>query len=213
MSADVIRAFNTTSAVTTWRLGAWSDTTGHPATVAFFEQRFAAARTTEQPQTFWLSQSADLENMRPDSFVASAVTVEDDDALDFTIAADQVNAICWLSPGPQQVLGTLGGEWIVRSDGPVLTPTDIDVKRQTAHGGYTMLLSHNPQGEWCRYTAPGEWSNFTVHGDACRLRLSYIGTIFFAAWAVQFVPAAAVIIIVRKLIKHVRRRRASSVRS
>ncbi len=32
------------------------------------------------------------------------------------------------------LIGTAGGEWTVRSSGSVLTPTDIDVKRQTAYG-------------------------------------------------------------------------------
>ncbi len=58
-----------TTGETKWSLGAWSETTGWPATVGFFEQRFMAARTSTQPQTFWGSQSADLENMRADSFV------------------------------------------------------------------------------------------------------------------------------------------------
>ncbi|MGE0255081.1 MAG: hypothetical protein AB7N54_13060 [Alphaproteobacteria bacterium] len=133
-TVDVRRAFASTGTTTAWRLGAWSDESGHPRAVAFFEQRLVAAATTAQPQTFWASQSADLENMRPDSYVSSAVAVEDDDALDFTIAADEVNAIVWLSPGRELVLGTVGGEWVVRAQGPVLTPTDIDVKRQTAHG-------------------------------------------------------------------------------
>lgn len=133
-TVDIRRAFASTGTTTAWRLGAWSDETGHPRAIAFFEQRLVAAATATQPQTFWASQSADLENMRPDSHEGGAVAVEDDDALDFTIAADEVNAILWLSPGRELVLGTVGGEWVVRAQGPVLTPTDIDVKRQTAHG-------------------------------------------------------------------------------
>jgi hypothetical protein len=131
---DIRRAFNATSATSKWRLGAWSQTTGFPATVGFFEQRFGAARTTKQPQKFWLSQSADIENMRPDSFVESEVAVEDDDALDFQIAADQANAIQWLASTKQLALGTSGGLWIGESDGAVLTPNDIQVRRQTTNG-------------------------------------------------------------------------------
>lgn len=134
VTADVKRAFNAATASADWRLGSWSATTGYPATVTFFEQRFCAARTTRQPQTFWLSQSADLENMRPDSY-ASGVLVEDDDALDFTIAADQANVIQWLSPGQQLALGTSGGAWVAESDGPILTPSDIQVRRQVTNGG------------------------------------------------------------------------------
>lgn len=45
-----------------------------------------------------------------------------------------MNAIQWLSPGLQLVVGTTGGEWIPTSNGAVITPTDIDVKRHTKHG-------------------------------------------------------------------------------
>lgn len=134
VSVDVRRDFNATTTTTDWRLGAWSATTGYPSSVGFYEQRIVFAATANQPQTFWLSQSADLENMRPDSFVSGAVQVEDDDALDFTMAADQVNAIRWLSGGKQLFIGTVGGEWLVTSDGAFITPSDIEVKQQTTHG-------------------------------------------------------------------------------
>lgn len=131
VTADVKSNFGGMAAEADWRLGAWSATTGYPGAIAFFEQRLGFAGTTHQPQTFWLSQSGDFENMRPDDGSGS---VEDDDALDYTISADQVNAIRWMAPGQKLFMGTVGGEWLVQSDGPLLTPTDIDVKRQTAFG-------------------------------------------------------------------------------
>ena len=134
VKANVQRAFAATTATANWSLGAWSDGRGYPAVVTFFEQRLVWASTTALPQSFWMSQSADLENMRPDSFESGAVEVQDDDALDFTIAADQVNAIRWMSPGRQLILGTSGGEWSVTSDGPVVTPGDIEVKRESTNG-------------------------------------------------------------------------------
>src|SRR3546814_1940671 len=76
--------------------------------------------------------SSDL-NMRPDSFEENAIDVQDDDGLDFTIAAYEVNASRWMSPGRQLILGTSGGEWSVTSDGPVVTPTDIEVKRESTN--------------------------------------------------------------------------------
>ncbi|NIA66969.1 hypothetical protein HBA54_00005, partial [Pelagibius litoralis] len=65
--------------------------------------------------------------------------VQDDDGLDFTIAADQVNAIRWMSPGRQLILGTSGGEWSVTSDGPVLTPLDLAVRRESTNGSANIL--------------------------------------------------------------------------
>lgn len=139
VKADVKRNFGNANATANWRLGAWSAGRGYPSVVTFFEQRLVWANTKSQPQSFWMSQSGDLEKMRPDSFEGGAIEVQDDDGLDFTIAADQVNAIRWMSPGRQLILGTSGGEWSVTSDGPVLTPLDLTVRRESTNGSANTL--------------------------------------------------------------------------
>lgn len=136
---DIKRGFATTNADVRWKLGAWSATTGHPQVATFFEQRLYVAATSGQPQTLWASQTADFEVFSPDSPDATSgnwdETVEDDDSLDYTISADDVNAIRWLSAGEDSLaIGTSGGEWIPRAVGAVLTPSDITVRRQTKHG-------------------------------------------------------------------------------
>lgn len=133
VTVDVIRAFNATTATATWSLGAWSETSGYPGALTFFEQRFYAAGTGTRPQTIWGSQSADIENMRPDSYDTST-TIEDDDGFAYTIAADDVNTIRWLKPSKALVIGTVGGEWIADSAGASITPTDIVIRRQTGYG-------------------------------------------------------------------------------
>ncbi len=151
--ADVRKDFEATpTAVTTWRLGAWSGTTGYPQVSSFFEQRLYVAATSDQPQTFWASQTADFENFKPDDDTG---TIEADDALNFTLSANDVNAIRWLSAGEDTlVIGTEGGEWVPASSssGAVITPLDITVRRQTTHGsaqiqpvriGSTVLFSQN----------------------------------------------------------------------
>lgn len=132
--ADVGKDFEATpTAQTTWQIGAWSETTGYPQVGAFYEQRLYAAATTDQPQTFWASQTADFENMAPDN--QGDGTVADDDALNYTLSADSVNAIRWMSAGENTLaIGTTGGEWVPSSQGAVLTPSDITVRRQTTHG-------------------------------------------------------------------------------
>ena len=138
VKVDIKRNFLSTNADTRWRLGSWSETTGYPAVGAFYEQRLTAANTTDQPQTFWMSNTGDFENHSPDSENTSGNwdgTVQDDDSIDFEISADNVNAIRWLSAGEDTLsIGTSGGEWIPKSDGIVLTPSDISVRRQTTHG-------------------------------------------------------------------------------
>ena len=135
VTVDVKHDFATANATAKWRLGAWSETTGYPSSGAFFEQRLFAANTTNQPQTLWASQSADFELHRPDSDPSTPDvfdgTVEDDDAIDYTISADDVNAIFWMSAGEDTLtIGSAGGEWVPSSVGAVLTPSDISVKRQ-----------------------------------------------------------------------------------
>ena len=138
VTVDVERTFSVTTAETDWRLGSWSGTTGYPSTGAFFEQRLYVAGNTDQPQTFWASQTGNFEVHSPDSDPTVGTfdgTVQDDDALDFTISADNVNAIRWMSAGEDTLsIGTTGGEWVPSSTGAVITPSDITVRRQTTHG-------------------------------------------------------------------------------
>lgn len=132
VTVHVKKDFGATTGDTRWQLGSWSETTGYPQAAVFFEQRLYVAATTDQPQTFWASQTGDFENFKPDD---DADVVEADDALNFTLAADDVNAIRWLSANEDAlVIGTAGGEWVPTSDGIVITPLDINVRRQTAHG-------------------------------------------------------------------------------
>jgi hypothetical protein len=136
VTVHVKEAFAATTADTRWRLGSWSETTGYPQAASFFEQRLYVGGTSDQPQTFWASQTADFVNFRPDD---GAGTIEADDALDFTLSADNVNAIRWISAGEDTLaIGTEGGEWIPTANGLVITPLDITVRRQTTHGSARM---------------------------------------------------------------------------
>lgn len=113
-----------------WRLGTWSDTTGWPHAATFAQQRLIPVRTTAQPQTIWGSQTGDIENFRPDSFVEGAVTVEDTDALDYTLASEEVSTINWIVGARRLLIGTASGQWLISSRGPVLTPSDFNAEQQ-----------------------------------------------------------------------------------
>ena len=130
--AEVSIAFANASAITAWQLGAFSDTTGHPSCVTFFEQRLVFAGTTDQPQTIFFSKSGDYENM--DANIGS--TVADDDAIIYTIASNQVNAIRFMTSTRTLILGTAGGEFTVSGGGTdsAVTPTNILIKKQSNHG-------------------------------------------------------------------------------
>ena len=128
VDATVNKNFAAHTAETRWSLGAFSDTTGFPSAVAFFEQRLFFAGTTEQPQTIFASRSGDFENFSPSALDDGAITV--------TIATDQVNSIRWLSPGQKMAIGTAGGEFTFSSSGneEAVTPTNLRVLRQGTRG-------------------------------------------------------------------------------
>ena len=79
---DIKSDFDDTSAVTDWKLGSFSDTTGHPSSVSFFEQRLVFAGSTNEPQTLYFSKSGDYENM--------TAGTDADDAMIYTIASKWV---------------------------------------------------------------------------------------------------------------------------
>lgn len=122
--------FAASSAETTWRLGAFSGTTGYPSTVQFFEQRLFFAGTASQPQTIFGSRSGDFEKFTPGAL--------DDAAIQVTIATDEVNTIRWLSAGSVMAVGTAGGEFTLSSssDQEAVTPTNIRVVRQGTRGSH-----------------------------------------------------------------------------
>ena len=128
----IIKDTNSGSASTDWALGAFSDTTGYPSCVTFYEQRLVFAATQHQPQTLFFSKSGDYENMDENR----GGTIADDDAIIYTIASNQVNAIRFLSSTRTLIVGTVGGEFSVSgggTDDPV-TPTNILIKKQSNHG-------------------------------------------------------------------------------
>jgi hypothetical protein len=130
--ATCIDSPSSASASTDFALGSFSDTTGHPSCVTFFEQRLVFAGTKDQPQTIFFSKSGDYENM-DDNYHG---TVADDDAIIYTIASNQVNAIRFMTATRTLIIGTAGGEFTVSGGtaDTAITPTNILIKKQSNHG-------------------------------------------------------------------------------
>lgn len=133
VTISIKSTFGGTAAVTTWRLGAWSDTTGWPGAVTFHEERLFLANSKLQPQTLWASVSGAYESFAPTG--ADGIT-KDDHGLNFTIADDRVNAIRWMSAGKSLALGTTGGEFNLTASSlnEALTPSNVTVRRETTNG-------------------------------------------------------------------------------
>ena len=127
----ITTAFANTNAITEWQLGAYSDTTGFPRAVSFFEQRLIYGGSTDFPQTIWASQSGLYDNF--DVGDSSAA-----DSFIYTIAANKVNVIRYLAPARDLIIGTAGGEFQVgRPTGEPLKPDNVNIKQQTSYGSHT----------------------------------------------------------------------------
>ena len=132
VTIEILKDTGSSSSSTDWSLGAFSDTTGHPSCVTFFEQRLVFAATLSQPQTLFFSKSGDYENLDENR----GGTIADDDAIIYTIASNQVNAIRFMTSTRTLILGTAGGEFTVSGGGTdvAITPTNILIKKQSNNG-------------------------------------------------------------------------------
>ena len=104
-----------------------SGANNRPSVVSFFEQRLVFGNTNNNPQTLFFSKNGDYDNFE--------VGTNDDDALIYTIASNQVNAIRYLSATRVLTVGTSGGEYVLTStnDGPV-TPTTTLIRKYSNYG-------------------------------------------------------------------------------
>ena len=105
-----------------------SGSNNRPSCVSFYEQRLAFAGTNNNPQTIWFSKAGDYENF--------TTGTNADDAMIYTIASNQVNAIRYLKAQRTLVVGTSGGEFTVSADGTdaSITPTNVTIKKQSSYG-------------------------------------------------------------------------------
>ncbi len=136
VTVSLTEAIGATTATAVWKLGLWSDTTGYPGCVAFYEDRLGWAGSTGAPGRFDFSKTGDYENMATTAYDTSA-TVADDNALSFTLSSSDVQVVRWMQDDEQGLLiGTTSGEWIVRpsSLNEALTPTNVNAKQMTKHG-------------------------------------------------------------------------------
>jgi len=100
-----------------------------PAVVTYFQQRRIYANTNNEPQSVFTTQVANFNSLRTSN------PARDDDAITFTIAAQQVNEIRHLLALDILIALTSGGEWIA-SEGQdkVLTPSTIGIRPQSYNG-------------------------------------------------------------------------------
>jgi hypothetical protein len=97
----------------------------YPAAVTYYEQRRWFAGTADEPQTVWATRNGTQSNL------TSSLPSQDDDGLEFRIAAQQQNAIRHLLPLADIIALTVGGEFRIFADSaPNITPTSLSIKPQ-----------------------------------------------------------------------------------
>lgn len=137
VGATVIQDLPTTAAQTTWRLGAFSETTGYPGATTFYEQRLVFAGTISSPQTIYFSQSGKFLN-----FDLQSQDPVDSSAVNYTIGSRDVNLIRFMSGMQNQMMiGTFGGNFVVKGGqgDEAITPTSISIKPADGVGGENQI--------------------------------------------------------------------------
>lgn len=124
-SADVKQTLSGTGATKDWEEQAFSAVRGWPVSVGFHQDRLVIGGSRDLPNRLWLSKSSDLWNF-------DLGTGLDDEAIEFALLSDQVNAIRAVFSGRHLQVLTSGAEWMVT--GQPLTPGKIQLNRQTRIG-------------------------------------------------------------------------------
>lgn len=125
VTVQVIQTLSGTSATVDWEEAAFSPVRGYPVSVAFHQDRLVLGGSRELPNRLWFSKSGDLFNF-------DNGTGLDDEAIEFSILSDQVNAIRGIFSGRHLQVFTSGAEWMVTGD--PLTPANVQIRRQTRVG-------------------------------------------------------------------------------
>lgn len=107
----------------------------YPGTVAYFQQRRAYANSLNNPNTYWMSKPGLFLNMD------SSIPEVDDDAIQGSPWAQQINGIQWMVPMPGGlVIGTGAGAWqLTGGANAALTPADQDATPQ-AYNGFSAIV-------------------------------------------------------------------------
>ena len=129
-----------------WAISSFNKYQGYPRAVTAFEQRLVFGGTIKEPDTLWGSLSGNMFHMMGTKLAQDSSTdvsglsffgdVAATDPYQFTIAAQEVNAITWMSSQRALEVGTLGTEYIITGGDSGLGPLTVPkVQAQTSHGG------------------------------------------------------------------------------
>lgn len=101
----------------------------YPSTVGFIQQRRAFGNTNNNPVGIWMS--------KPGAFnvLDASIPSQDDDAVSFSIAGEEVNAVQHLAELKAMLILTAGAEIYVQGNGSgTITPSSINAATQSQYG-------------------------------------------------------------------------------
>lgn len=105
----------------------------YPSAVGYYQQRQVFGNTNTEPEKVWTSRSGAFRNF------TTSTPIQDDDAVTFTLAGREVNAVRHLIDLDKLLVLTQGGVSSVEGDGNgVLTPAAVNA-RQRSYAGASAL--------------------------------------------------------------------------
>ena len=122
---DVKQTLVGTQATENWSEEAFSAVRGWPAAVCYHQDRLVIGGSRDLANRLWMSRTS-----QPFDFDLGDGL--DDQAIEFSILSDQLNAIRAVFSGRHLQVFTSGAEWMVSGD--PLTPSNIQLHRQTRVG-------------------------------------------------------------------------------
>lgn len=142
----------------------------YPGAVSYFEQRRCFAGTINQPQNIWMTRTGTESNL------SYSLPTQDDDSINFRVAAREANTIRHIVPLNNLILLTSSAEWRVTSvNSDALTPTTVSVKPQSYIGASNVqpvIVNNNliygaARGGHMRELAYNWQASGYITGDLC----------------------------------------------
>lgn len=116
------------TATTSWRLGVYSETTGYPTVITFFQDRVFLAGAASYPDRWDMTKTGGYSATQFQFAPSDADgTVTDDAAINGTLQSGRVNSIQWANADNRGlIVGTAGREWLISpsASNEVLTPSN-----------------------------------------------------------------------------------------
>lgn len=97
-----------------------------PISITFMDRRLICAGNNEEGQSILGSKIGEYSNIN--------IGTRDDDAFQFVISADKEGTIQWAIAQDNLLIGTTNGEYLVTGGGRPITPTNVQVLRQSSYG-------------------------------------------------------------------------------